>query len=64
MTPTNRPYLVDAGHIPTIAEMGDGTFGVQCWLCSRIAEDYVWPCREGVDWKMPAVLVAAPEVPA
>lgn len=55
-----RPVLVEAGHIPTIAEMGydTPTWGVHCWLCSRIAEDYVWPCREGVDYDVPAELVA------
>lgn len=57
-----RPYLVDAGHIPTIAEQHDNRWGVYCVACSKAAEDYVWPCREGVDWDVPAVLVAAAEL--
>lgn len=62
MTTKYRPQLVADGHIPTIAEMGSDTptWGVMCHRCSQIAEDYVWPCREGVDYDVPAELVAAP----
>jgi hypothetical protein len=51
--------LPDNGHIPTIAEQHDNRWGVYCVACSQTAEDYVWPCREGVTWDVPALLVAA-----
>jgi hypothetical protein len=61
MTTKYRPQLVADGHIPTIAEMGHDTptWGVMCHRCSQLAEDYVWPCREGVTYEVPAEVVAA-----
>lgn len=36
-------------HIPTIAQRSDGAWGVYCIACSRIVEDYVFPCRVRTD---------------
>jgi hypothetical protein len=62
MSTKYRPQLVADGHVPTIAEMHDRRWGVQCHACSQQAEDYVWPCREGVTYEVPAELVAASEL--
>lgn len=61
-----RPQLVAEGHVPTIAETGHETpaWGVHCYACSVQAEDYVWPCRESVDYEVPAELVALDDLTA
>lgn len=61
-----RPQLVADGHVPTIAETGHETptWGVRCYACSRQAEVYVWPCREGVGYEVPAEVVSLDDLTA
>lgn len=49
-------------HVPQIAEMHNGRWGVFCAACSATVGDYVFPCRvDRTDWwaNVPAHLAGA-----
>jgi len=45
-------------HMPVVAPLRDGAWGVHCLACSTTAGDYVYPCRDGRDFP-PTPLVNA-----